>query len=37
MLLTAINQHSGYDHAAQIAKTALREGKTVCEVAIELK
>jgi fumarate hydratase, class II len=37
MLVTALNQHIGYDQAAQIAKAALREGKTLREVALELK
>lgn len=37
MLVTALNRHIGYDKAAQIAKTALREGKTLREVAIELQ
>ncbi|MCD6027685.1 MAG: Fumarate hydratase class [Solimicrobium sp.] len=37
MLVTALNQHIGYDRAAEIAKMALREGKTLREVAIENK
>jgi fumarate hydratase, class II len=37
MLVTALNKHIGYDNAAKIAKTALREGKTLREVAVELK
>jgi len=37
MLVTALNKHIGYDNAAKIAKTALREGKTLREVAIEMK
>ena len=36
MLVTALNKHIGYDHAAKIAKTALHEGKTLREVALEL-
>lgn len=34
-LATALNPHIGYDKAADAAKTALEEGKTVREVAIE--
>ena len=34
-LATALNPHIGYDKAAETAKTALEEGKTVREVAIE--
>ena len=37
MLVTALNRHIGYDNAALIAKTAHKEGKTLREVAIELK
>ena len=37
MLVTALNRHIGYDSAAKIAKTALAEGKTLREVAIEMK
>lgn len=37
MLVTALNQHIGYDNAAKIAKTALLEGKTLREVAVEMK
>ena len=37
MLVTALNTHIGYDNAAKIAKTAHREGKTLKEVAVELK
>jgi len=36
MLVTALNQHIGYDKAAKIAKTALAEGKTLREVAVDL-
>ena len=37
MLVTALNPVIGYDKAAQIAKKALRDGKTLKEVAVELK
>jgi fumarate hydratase class II len=37
MLVTALNPHIGYDNAAKIAKKAHHEGKTLKEVAIELK
>ena len=37
MLVTALNPVIGYDNAAKIAKKALRENKTLKEVAIELK
>lgn len=37
MLVTALNKHIGYDNAAKIAKAALREDKTLREVAIEMK
>jgi len=36
MLVTALNPHIGYDKAAQIAKTAHKEGKTLRETAIAL-
>lgn len=36
MLVTALNPHIGYDHAATIAKTAFREGKTLKETAADL-
>ncbi len=36
MLVTALNQHIGYENAAIIAKTALRENKTLREAAIGL-
>ena len=35
MLVTALNPHIGYDNAADVAKTAHAEGKTLREVAIE--
>lgn len=35
MLVTALNPHIGYDKAADIAKTAYEQGKTLREVAIE--
>jgi fumarate hydratase class II len=34
-LATALNPHIGYDKAAEAAKTALKEGKTVKEVVVE--
>ncbi|MBX7098774.1 MAG: class II fumarate hydratase [Myxococcaceae bacterium] len=37
MLVTALNPHIGYDNAAKIAKTAHKQGKTLKEVAVELK
>ena len=37
MLVTALNQHIGYDNAAKIAKKAHHENKTLKEVAIELQ
>ncbi len=37
MLVTALNPVIGYDNAAKIAKKALREDKTLKQVAIELK
>lgn len=36
MLVTALNPHIGYDKAAQIAKTAHKEGSTLKESAIKL-
>jgi fumarate hydratase class II len=36
MLVTALNPHIGYDKAAQIAKKAYQEGKTLREAAVEL-
>ena len=35
MLVTALNPHIGYDNAADIAKTAYQQGKTLREVGIE--
>jgi fumarate hydratase, class II len=37
MLVTALNPHIGYDNAAKIAKTAHKQGKTLKQVAVELK
>jgi fumarate hydratase class II len=37
MLVTALNPVIGYDNAAKIAKKALKEDKTLKEVAVELK
>lgn len=37
MLVTALNPHLGYDKAAEIAKKAYSEGKTLREAALELK
>ncbi|WP_254862924.1 class II fumarate hydratase [Halovivax gelatinilyticus] len=34
-LATSLNVHIGYDKASDVAKTALKEGKTVREVALE--
>lgn len=36
MLVTALNRHIGYDNAAKVAKTALKEGKNLRETALEL-
>ena len=36
MLVTALNPHIGYDKAAQIAKTAHKQGTTLKESAINL-
>jgi fumarate hydratase class II len=36
MLVTALNPHIGYDKAAQVAKKAHREDKTLKEAALEL-
>jgi fumarate hydratase class II len=36
MLVTALNTHIGYDKAAQIAKKAHKEGRTLRDAAIEL-
>jgi len=35
MLVTALNPHIGYDKAADVAKTAHAQGKTLREVAVE--
>ena len=35
MLVTALNPHIGYDNAADVAKTAYREGRTLREVAVD--
>lgn len=37
MLVTALNPHIGYDKAAEIAKKAYSEGKTLRDAALELK
>ncbi|HVO73196.1 MAG TPA: lyase family protein, partial [Ignavibacteriaceae bacterium] len=36
MLVTALNPHIGYDKAAQVAKKAHKENKTLKEAAVEL-
>ena len=36
MLVTALSPHIGYDRAAEIAKKAHREGKTLREAALAL-
>ena len=36
MLVTALNNHIGYDKAAKIAKKAHQEGTTLREAALEL-
>ena len=36
MLVTALNRHIGYDHAAEIAKKAHKEGMTLKEAALAL-
>ena len=36
MLVTALNTHIGYDKAAQVAKKAFQENKTLKEVCLEL-
>lgn len=36
MLVTALNPHIGYDAAAQVAKKAFEEGRTLREVVLEL-
>lgn len=35
MLVTALNPHIGYDRAAEVAKTAYEQGRTLREVAVE--
>ena len=37
MLVTALNRHIGYDHAAKIAKKAHREGTSLKEAALSLE
>lgn len=37
MLVTALNPHIGYDKAAEIAKKAYKEQKTLLEAALDLK
>ncbi len=37
MLVTALNPHIGYENAAGISKKALKENKSLREVAVELK
>jgi fumarate hydratase class II len=37
MLVTALNQHIGYDTAAKVAKESIRTGKTLREVCIDMK
>jgi fumarate hydratase class II len=37
MLVTALNQHIGYDKAAQIAKKAHYDNTSLCEAAVALK
>ena len=37
MLVTALNQHVGYDNAAKIAKNAHKKGSSLKESAIELE
>jgi fumarate hydratase class II len=36
MLVTALNPKIGYDNAAKIAKTALKEGETLREATLKL-
>jgi fumarate hydratase class II len=36
MLVTALNPHIGYDNAAKVAKEAIRSGKTLREVCVEM-
>jgi fumarate hydratase class II len=37
MLVTALNPHIGYDHAAKVAKKAYVENKTLRQACIELE
>jgi fumarate hydratase class II len=37
MLVTALNQHIGYDNAAKVAKLAHQKGTTLREAVVELK
>jgi fumarate hydratase class II len=37
MLVTALNQHIGYDTAAKVAKESIKSGKTLREVCIDMK
>ena len=37
MLVTALNEHIGYDNAAKIAKKAFKENLTLKEAAIKLR
>ena len=37
MLVTALNQHIGYDNAAKIAKTAYQDNSSLKEAAIKLE
>merc|ERR1712224_790402 len=37
MLVTALNSNIGYEKAADVAKTALKEGRTLREVAVDQK
>ncbi len=34
-MATSLNVHIGYDKASEVAKTAIKEDKTVREVALE--
>jgi fumarate hydratase class II len=37
MLVTALNEHIGYDNSAKIAKKAFKENLTLREAAVKLK
>ena len=37
MLVTALNQHIGYDTAAKVAKESIRTGKTLREVCVDMQ